>query len=68
MISIWLQLSMAERKIQEEESSRVFVKVARACGADGLNERWAGCEICPTLNVFDNMGDVRAVVLIAEKR
>lgn len=46
----------------------MFVKVARACGADGLNERWAGCEICPTLNVFDNMGDVRAVVLIAEKK
>ena len=46
----------------------MFVKVARACGVDGLNERWAGCETCPTLNVFDNMGDVRAVVLIAEKK
>ncbi len=59
---------MAERKVQKEESSRVFVKVARACGPDGLNERWAGCEVSPTLNVFDNTGDVRAVVLIAEKK
>lgn len=59
---------MAERKVQKEESRCVFVKVARACGVDGLNERWAGCETCPTLNVFDNMGDVRAVVLIAEKK
>lgn len=53
-----------ERKVQQEESREVFVKVARACGKDGLNERWAGCELAPTLNVFDNMGDVRAVVLI----
>ena len=59
---------MAHIKVQKEESNRVFVKVARACGVDGLNERWAGCECCPTLNVFDNMGDVRAVVLIAEKK
>ena len=57
-----------ERQIQKEESDRVFVKVARACGIDGLNERWAGCEVSPTLNVFDNMGDVRAVVLIAERK
>lgn len=59
---------MAEQKVQEEESDKVFVKVARACGADGLNERWAGCEVSPTLNVFDNTGDVRAVVLIARKK
>lgn len=51
-----------------EESNKVFVKVARACGPNGLNERWAGCEVSPTLNVFDNMGDVRAVVLIVERR
>lgn len=59
---------MAERSIQTEESDKVFVKVARACGPDGLNERWAGCEVAPTLNVFDNQGDVRAVVLIVEDK
>ena len=59
---------MAERRVQKDESRRVFVKVARACGKDGLNERWSGCETCPTLNVFDNMGDVRAVVLILERK
>ncbi|MBO6031801.1 MAG: hypothetical protein J6Q22_10135 [Prevotella sp.] len=59
---------MAEVIIKEEMNNRVFVKVARACGTDGLNERWAGCEVSPTLNVFDNMGDVRAVVLIAERK
>ena len=59
---------MEGRNVQKEESNRVFVKVARACGADGLNERWAGCEVAPTLNVFDNQGDVRAVVLIVEKK
>lgn len=59
---------MSRREVQKEESERVFVKVARACGPDGLNERWAGCETSPTLNVFDNMGDVRAVVLIVKGR
>jgi hypothetical protein len=59
---------MAEENIKKEESNSVFVKVARACGADGLNERWDGCEVSPTLNVFDNMGDVRAVVLIARRK
>lgn len=59
---------MAHIKVQKEESSRVFVKDARACGPDGLNGRWAGCEVSPTLNVFDNTGDVRAVALIAEKK
>ena len=59
---------MGEREVNNEEGKKVFVKVARACGADGLNERWAGCELSPTLNVFDNMGDVRAVVLIVEKK
>lgn len=58
---------MKKRKVQEGESDKVFVKVARACGADGLNEKWAGCEVAPTLNVFDNLGDVRAVVLIVRK-
>ena len=46
----------------------MFVKVARACSVDGLNERWAACEVGLTLNVFDNIGDVRAVVLIAERK
>lgn len=59
---------MGERQVNNEEGKKVFVKVARACGADGLNERWAGCELSPTLNVFDNMGDVRAVVLIVERK
>lgn len=59
---------MGEKEVNNEEGKKVFVKVARACGADGLNERWAGCELSPTLNVFDNMGDVRAVVLIVEKK
>lgn len=59
---------MAQRKVQQEESNKVFVKVARACGPNGLNERWAGCETSPTLNVFDNMGDIRAVVLVVKKR
>ena len=59
---------MVARKGKTEESNKVFVKVARACGPNGLNERWAGCEVSPTLNVFDNMGDVRAVVLIVERR
>ena len=53
-----------ERKVKAVKE--VFVKVARPCGPNDLNERWAGCEVAPTLNVFDNMGDVRAVVLIAE--
>ena len=57
---------MAVHQGQKKEDIQVFVKVARACGKDGLNERWAGCEVSPTLNVFDNMGDVRAVVLIVE--
>jgi hypothetical protein len=46
----------------------VFVKVARPTGPGGANERWAACEVCPTLNVFDNAGDVRAVVLIVGRR
>lgn len=50
----------------EEGESRVFVKVARPTGPCGENEKWAAQEVCPTLNVFDNMGDVRAVVLIKE--
>ena len=55
---------MEKRNVQEEVSDKVFVKVVRARGADGLNERWAGCEVSPTLNEFENLGDVRAVVLI----
>lgn len=58
---------MGKKKVQVEESNHVFVKVARACGPDGLNERWAGCQTCPTLNVFDNQGDVRAVVLVLDR-
>ena len=53
-------------KIRERD--KTFVKVARACGKDGLNERWAECQLCPTLNVFDNSGDTRAVVLVEGKR
>lgn len=59
---------MVARNGKAEKGDKVFVKVARACGPDGLNERWAGCETSPTLNVFDNMGDIRAVVLIVERR
>lgn len=55
---------MENPKVQECESDKVFVKVVRARGSDGLNERWAGCEVAPTLNEFENLGDVRAVVLI----
>lgn len=55
---------MEKRNVQEEVSDKVFVKVVRARGLDGLNERWAGCEVAPTLNEFENLGDVRAVVLI----
>lgn len=44
----------------------VFVKVARAREPDGLGERWAQEETCPTLNVFDNTGDTRAIVLVVE--
>ena len=53
--------------IQREANNSVFVKVARAVGKDGLNERWAGCQVAPTLNVFDNMGDVRAVILVVRE-
>ena len=59
---------MAEETIKNEERKMVFVKVARACGPDGLNEKWSESEVSPTLNVFDNMGDVRSVVLIAERK
>ena len=45
----------AEGKISSE---KVFVKVARPTGPGGENERWAGCEVSPTLNVFDNASDV----------
>ena len=55
----------AEGKISSE---KVFVKVARPTGPGGENERWAGCEVSPTLNVFDNASDVRAVVLLIIKR
>ena len=45
---------------------KTYVKVARACAPGGEGERWAYCEVSPTLNVFDNLGDVRAVVLAIE--
>jgi hypothetical protein len=45
---------------------KTYVKVARPSGPDGEGERWAYCEVSPTLNVFDNLGDVRAVVLAIE--
>lgn len=43
-----------------------FVKVARPSGKDGLGERWGGCGVSPTLNVFDNGGETRATVLVYE--
>lgn len=49
------------------DRNSVFVKVARPVGKGGLNERWAACQVAPTLNVFDNMGDVRADVLAIRK-
>lgn len=65
MTSIWLESYTKE--MREEQDSRVFVKVARPTGPGGENERWAACEVSPTLNVFDNAGDVRAVILIVGK-
>lgn len=59
---------MRKGKTKEKRGGRVFVKVARPTGPGGENERWANCEVSPTLNVFDNAGDVRAVVLIKETR
>lgn len=52
----------------EAKKEWVFVKVARPTGPGGENERWASCETSPTLNVFDNMGDVRAVVLVIKEK
>jgi hypothetical protein len=54
-------------KKAKDEREKTFVKVARPTGPGGENERWAGCEVSPTLNVFDNAGDVRAVVLIIKR-
>lgn len=51
----------------KDEREKAFVKVARPTGPGGENERWAGCEVSPTLNVFDNASDVRAVVLIIKR-
>lgn len=45
---------------------KTYVKVARPSGPDGEGERWAYCEVSPTLNVLANLGDVRAVVLAIE--
>lgn len=42
---------MAGKITQEEESEKVFVKVARACGADGLNERGLPAK-CPQPSMF----------------
>ena len=49
-------------------NKRVFVKVARAREWGGLGERWDSSDVCPTLNVFDNNGDCRAVVLVLKGR
>lgn len=54
-------------KKAKDEREKAFVKVARPTGPGGENERWAGCEVSPTLNVFDNASDVRAVVLIIKR-
>lgn len=53
-----------ERVKKENEDGRVYVKVSRACGVGGLNERWARCEVCPTISFFDYSSDMRAIVLI----
>lgn len=45
-----------------------FVKVARASGVDGLNERWAESELCPTISLFDFTGDSRAIVCIVKEK
>ena len=44
--------------------ARVFVKVSRAREWGGLGERCDLCDVSPTLNVFDNNGDSRSVVLV----
>jgi len=54
-------------KKAKDEREKAFVKVARPTGPGGENERWAACEVSPTLNVFDNASDVRAVVLIIKR-
>ena len=58
---------MGKEREQGVSGEHVFVKVARPTGPGGENERWAGCEVSPTLNVFDNASDVRAVVLIIKR-
>lgn len=40
-----------------------YIKVRRAMSADDF-ERWEEGGVCPTLNVADNTGDVRATVLM----
>ena len=40
-----------------------YVKVSRPIGRGGLGERWARCDVAPTLNLFD-CGDVRTTVAI----
>lgn len=48
--------------------SECFVKVARPSGSGGIGERWAREDVSPTLNVFDNTGDTRAVVLVVSAK
>ena len=55
---------MAGKKRKSDR--KLFVKVARAREWGGLGERWDDSEVCPTLNVFDNNGDSRAVVLVVK--
>lgn len=55
------------REEEKKNLNKPFVKVARACGKDGLNERWAYEQVNPTLNTFDLTGDSRVVVLIVKK-
>lgn len=43
-----------------------FVKVSRAKGNDGLGERWARECVSPMVNLFDNTGSTRAVVLVVD--
>lgn len=54
--------------MEKQIVNKTFVKVSRGSGKDGEGERWAEESVCPTLNVFDNGSDTRAVVFILTKK
>lgn len=56
-----------KRQSNKQRVGTCFVKVARASGVDGLNERWAESETCPTISLFDFTGDSRSIVCIVEE-